>query len=104
MNFFNRKEGLTILLKVSSSKSSSANDEGSTHLKVDDLARVGGPWRLLDLGHVHSVFLDLHLDVAQLAFHLVAATHLVHELTLERIHVWVQLELRNGFSFVQFCI
>lgn len=64
-------------------------DELFTYLKIDDFPGVGCARHVLDWWNMHFVLVDLCFDVPQLTFHLIAPTHLVDELALERIYVRV---------------
>lgn len=58
-------------------------------LQVDHLPGLGGLGVLAGVQHRDAVLLDLLLQVAQLALHLVATAHLVDELPLEGIDVGI---------------
>lgn len=61
-------------------------------LQVNHLAGLRRLGTITGVQHRDRVLLDLLLQVPQLALHLIATTHLVHELALERVHVGIQLE------------
>lgn len=65
------------------------------HLKVDNLPWIRRSRSLLDLRDMDAILVDFSFDVAQLAFHFIAAAYFVHELALERVDVWVQLKIEN---------
>lgn len=45
-----------------------------------------------EVGHFGGSILEDAFSLTQFAVHLLTATHLVHKLSLEHVHVWVQLE------------
>lgn len=61
-------------------------------LQVNHLAGLRRLGTITGVQHRDRVLLDLLLQVPQLALHLIATTHLVHELALERVHVGIQLQ------------
>lgn len=70
------------------------------YLQVNHLTGLRSLGTLASVQHGYAVLLDLLLQVAQLALHLIAAADLVHELSLEGVHIRIELCKFKGKFFI----
>lgn len=63
------------------------------YLEINHFTGLWGLRTITSVKHRNTVFLDLLFEITKLTFHFIATTYLIHELTLEGVHIGIELQI-----------